>query len=688
MTSNNLPLPVHQTDLLYDVLDHLPAAIVVVTLPDFRILAVNARACARLGMRLSGDLVGSRCADVIPRFEADGLAQVWLAAAGLSGTDTHPTQAATQSAGGARRWQATPLRSADGTVERLMVHRIEVAPDPSVRPEQQFASSMRDTAQALISTIDRDQLLGLILEQLGSVVSYDSAAIMLRDEQGYYVAAGRGFGDQTAVLGLRFQADDPLFAEIAVADEVIILRDALQEERLKMPLGPIRGWMGVALRAQGETVGILTIDSYAPNRYTLADAARAKAFAAYAAMAVRNAELYHQARERSVKLEQALADLRVTQQRLVQSERLSAVGELVAGVAHELNNPLTAVLGFASILQNSAPPDLQLDVSPIVEGATRARRIVQNLLTFARQREANVEEVDLNQATRHVLNLYGYLLRSDSVVVEERLAPNLPTTFADMTAIQQVLLNLINNARQALVNWPGERRVIVRTFAVEAAANGERRVGFEVADSGPGIAPEHLAVVFEPFFTTKPVGEGTGLGLSICYGIVKQYGGEIRVESQPGAGARFIVELPVRTAPPLHAAQPPVALAEVPPARRILVIDDEPVVASLMERLLQGKGYQVETCQDGRLVPELLHRGNYDLVISDIKMPEFGGAQVYAEVTRRSPEMRRRLLFVSGDTLSLSTREFLTASGSPFLEKPFDVDEFTAMVDRLLAAEG
>jgi DNA-binding NtrC family response regulator len=112
------------------------------------------------------------------------------------------------------------------------------------------------------------------------------------------------------------------------------------------------------------------------------------------------------------------------------------------------------------------------------------------------------------------------------------------------------------------------------------------------------------------------------------------------------------------------------------------------VVASLMERLLQGKGYQVETCQDGRLVPELLHRGNYDLVISDIKMPEFGGAQVYAEVTRRSPEMRRRLLFVSGDTLSLSTREFLTASGSPFLEKPFDVDEFTAMVDRLLAAEG
>lgn len=686
MAADDLSQLSTQPDLLYDVLDNLPAAILIVTLPDFRIQAVNARACARLAIRLSGDLVGSRCADVIPRFEEDGLAASWLAAAGLHGADTQRTMAPGDD-GAARRWQVTPLRGPGGAADRLMVHRTEVPADPAARPEQQFASSTRDIAQALISTIDRDKLLDLILEQLGSVVAYDSAAIMLHGERGYYVAAGRGFADRAAALALRFSEDDPLFREIADTGEVFILRDAYRERRLKAPLGPIRGWMGVALRTHGETVGILTIDSFTPNRYTRADAARAQAFAAYAAMAVRNAELYHQARERTTRLEQALADLRVAQQRLIQTERLSAVGELVAGVAHELNNPLTAVLGFASILQATAPPDMQLDVSPIVEGANRARRIVQNLLTFARQREANLEEVDLNLAARHVLNLYGYLLRSDGVTVEERLAPGLPTTVADMTAIQQVLLNLINNARQALAGWSGERRITLSTFARAGEAGGAPLVGFEVSDSGPGISPEHLAVVFEPFFTTKPVGEGTGLGLSICYGIIKQYGGEIHVESEPGKGARFSVELPVQRAGAVQLSQPAPEPPRAVAARRILVIDDEATVVSLLDRLLTGRGYQVDTCLDGSAVAKLLHHGDYDLIISDIRMPEFGGAQVYAEVTRRSPEMRRRILFISGDTLSLSTREFLAASGCPFLEKPFDVNELLSTVDRLLAAD-
>jgi signal transduction histidine kinase len=680
-TSQPAPLP----DLLYDVLDTLPAAILIVALPDFRVLAINARACARLSIRLTPDLVGSRCGDVIPRFEEDGLAETWLAEAGLGREDGQRTVVPTELGEAARRWQVSPLRGLDGHVERLMIHRTEAVADPASRPEQQFASSMRDIAQALISTIDRDKLLDLILEQLGSVVAYDSAAIMLRDKQGYFVAAGRGFVDGESVQRLRFAEDDPLFRELATTPDAIILRDAQQERRLKAPQGAIRGWMAVALQTQGEILGMLTIDSYTPNRYTRADAARAQAFAAYAAIAVRNAELYRQARERTQQLEQALADLRVAQQRLVQSERLSAVGELVAGVAHELNNPLTAVLGFASILQATAPAELQLDVSPIVEGATRARRIVQNLLTFARQREANLEEVNLNQAVRHVLNLYSYLLRSDGVVVVERLATDLPTTMADMTAIQQVLLNLINNARQALASWPGDRRIGVRTYVLPAEAGGPQRVGFEVTDTGPGIQPEHMQVLFEPFFTTKPVGEGTGLGLSICYGIVKQYGGEIRVESEPGKGARFVVELPVGHLTTLRMPAPAVAAQHAPAERRVLVIDDEPTVAALVERLLTGKGYRVETCLDGLAVPALLHHGNYDLIISDIKMPGFGGAQVYAEVTRRSPEMRRRLLFISGDTLSLSTREFLSGSGCPFLEKPFEIDEFLALVERLLA---
>ncbi|HWQ12209.1 MAG TPA: ATP-binding protein [Roseiflexaceae bacterium] len=680
MSSNGAsPLPTQPQDLLYDVLDNLPAAVLIVALPDFRILTINARACMRLAVRISADLVGRPCAEVIPRFAEDNLAEVWLSAAGIQ-PDGQGTLVASGSAL-LRRWQVVRLGGPGG--ERLLVYRIENPAETLVRPEQQFASSTHQIAQALISTLDRDQLLDLILEHLRSVVSYDSAAIMLRDERGYYVAAGRGFEDRAALLRLRFTPEDPLVREVTEASDAIILRDAQVEVPLKAPVGPIRGWMGVPLRAHGETVGILTIDSFAPNRYTMADAARAQAFAAYAALAVRNAELFGQAQERAARLEQALADLRVAQQRLVQSERLSAVGELVAGVAHELNNPLTAVLGFATILQQTAPADMQADIAPIVEGANRARRIVQNLLTFARQREAHLEEVDLNQAVRHVLGLYGYLLRSDGVRVEERLTPGLPTTLADMTAIQQVLLNLINNARQALSGWSGERTITIST-RVLPADGGAGRLAVEVADSGPGIAPEHLPLVFEPFFTTKPVGEGTGLGLSICYGIVTQYGGEIRAASRPGEGARFTVELPVRSGEGQLLA--PSAQPAVQPghAARILVIDDEPPVGALIERLLGGRGYHTRVCLSAAEALALLERDCYDVVISDIKMPGLGGAQVYEELARRRPQMTRRLLFISGDTISHSTREFLDAAGCAFLEKPFDVQELVATVQRLL----
>jgi signal transduction histidine kinase/CheY-like chemotaxis protein len=683
--SDTPPIAPPPSDLLFDVLDNLPAAVLVVGLPDFRILAVNARACARLAIRLSGDLIGKPCAEAIPRFEEEGLAETWLSAAGIGG-DSQRTlvQADTASA---RRWQVSGLRRGDGQVDRLLIFRTEAPAPAASRPEQQFAASAQQIAQALISTIDRDQLLDLILEQLRSVVAYDQAAIMLRDEEGYYIAAGRGFPNHQRAVSLRFSYDDPLFEELTTRQEAIILRDAWQEARLKAPVGQIRGWMGVPLSVQGDAIGVLTIDSFTPDRYTMADAARAQAFAAYAALAVRNAELYRQARERSERLEQALADLRVAQQRLVQSERLSAVGELVAGVAHELNNPLTAVLGFATILQQTAPAELQPDVAPIMEGANRARRIVQNLLTFARQREAQLEEVDLNQAVRHVLGLYGYLLRNDSVTVVEQLTPGLPTTVADMTAVQQVLLNLINNARQALSGWQGQRQIAIRTFLLGAGGSAPALLGVEVSDTGPGIRPEHLPLVFEPFFTTKPVGEGTGLGLSICYGIVKQYGGDIRVESVPGQGTRFTVELPVRHAAATSPAPPEPSLSLPAAERRVLVIDDEPTIGALVERLLGARGFRVTLCADAASALEQLaelKRGAYDLVISDVKMPNISGARVYEEVRRAAPHMARRLLFISGDTVSRATRELLETSGCQFLEKPFDVNEFVAAVQKLL----
>lgn len=826
-----------EAELLYDVIDHIPAGILVVSLPEFRILAINARACARLGIRISATITGRLCRDVIPRFTEERLEELWLSTAGVRlGDATPPTEASRPLA---RRWNAYPIRDRSGQAIRLLVVWFE----GGETPEYQFASSVQHITHALLSTLDRDQLLDLILEQLHSVVSYDSATVILRDEDEYYVAANRGSPEYGRSIRRRYPRNDPLLSQIETADELVILRD-MGEAGATQPHS-YHSRVGIPLRAQGEVVGILMLESRLPNRYTRADAARAQAFAAYAALAVRNAELYRRAREQSARLtfvskiartiaathdlrqifnylvehlrsvvpldiaelvlidradqhlkliarfpetgasgatsasysdqeaslirhiieqrqprvlplhvahdhpllhrlrslgilsclvvpiadeeqatgvlllasrrphafpaieirtladlaqhlavaiqnaqlhqaqEKALADLRIAQQRLIQSERLTAVGELVAGVAHELNNPLTAVLGFASLLQQTAPAEMQHDLAMIVEGATRARRIVQNLLAFARQREAHLEEVDLNAAVQQVLGLLSYQMRSHNITVEERLAARLPTTVADATAIKQVLLNLLNNAQQALASWNGERRIVVTTRA--EVQNGQQRLVVDVADTGPGILPEHLPLVFEPFFTTKPIGEGTGLGLSICYGIVKQYRGDIRVSSTPGKGACFTVEFPVQQPFTASAASAPKMVAGSLQMHHVLVVDDEAPVAELIARLLRDEGWTVEVCRDGALALELITHNTYDLIICDVRMPGMSGNELFAELKQRAPHLARRVLFISGDTASRSTRDFLERSGVHYIEKPFEASEFLATVRQFLA---
>ncbi len=528
--------------LLYDLLDTLPAAMLLVSLPDFRIMSVNARACARLGIRLMPDLVGRPCAAVIPRFEEEKIGLRWLASAGELVLDTIDDTVVAASAS-PERWQAAIRQPSDTTPRRLLVFRLEASAEAGGRAERVFSSSMYQVVQALLATVERDALLNVILEQLRGVVGYESASIMLRGEAGYSLAAARGFADSPDMIGLHIPLEDHLFQAIEVVSDAIILRDAAVEARMHSKFGTFHGWMGVPLRVQNDVLGVLTLASTTPNAYTKSDAARASAFAAYAALAVRNAELHQRTREHNAQLEHALENLRLTQQRLVQTERLLAVGEMVAGVAHELNNPLTAILGFATLLQESGPDEVQQDIAPIVEGAQRARRIVKDLLTFAHQQQRVGDLIDLNVTIRRVVDVYSYLLRTNNIMPQLQLSPDLPAISGDGTALGQLLVNLINNACYAMSDWD-DRRVLTISTAREDDANGGWLV-LVVADTGPGIAPADLAQIFEPFFTTKPTGAGTGLGLSICYGIAQQFGGHIAVESEPGSGAQITVRLPV-----------------------------------------------------------------------------------------------------------------------------------------------
>ena len=369
---------------------------------------------------------------------------------------------------------------------------------------------------------------------------------------------------------------------------------------------------------------------------------------------------------------------------LLEAEKLATMDNLLAGVAHELSSPLSVILGQAGLFAASAADDgVRARARDIEEAAERCVRIVRSFLAMARRRPPERGRVVLTQLLRDAVELLAFELRIDNIDVQLDLESDLPLVWADGHQLKQVVLNLIANARQALREAPPPRRLSLATrYEVQS-----RRARIEVADTGPGILPEIQARIFEPFFTTKPEGEGTGLGLALARGIVEGHGGAISVESRPGEGARFLIELPVETPPVTTNDEPEPFEAALPvPGKTILVVDDEPAVAALLAEALSRDGYQVDTAANGAVALERLAARKYDLIISDSGMPVLSGPELYREVERREPHLVRRFVFVTGDVLNPSTRAFLAQTGAPQLEKPFALESVKRVVRRVLLA--
>lgn len=367
------------------------------------------------------------------------------------------------------------------------------------------------------------------------------------------------------------------------------------------------------------------------------------------------------------------------EQQLLHSEKLSAIGQLVAGVAHELNNPLTSVSGYAQLLlrDQRLPEEPRQDIEQIHVQAERAARIVQNLLIFAREHKPERRMISVNEALRSALALQNYQLRVDNIALKLELDPYLPLTTADYHQLQQVFLNLITNARHAMVQKGGRGTLMLRTSHAPGL-NGNQQINIEVIDTGVGIPEHDLQKIFNPFFTTKPVGQGTGLGLSICFGIIKEHEGQIWAESQIGAGTRVVVTLPIRVEPqvaPVTAAMPPAEPEEPEPELHVLVVDDEEPVVALMARLLQQMGHRSTLVTSGEAALEVLGQGSFDAVLCDVKMPGLNGFELLRIIRERDAELAERLIFVSGDTLSPLTRARIEESGALFLAKPFSIEQ-------------
>ncbi len=381
--------------------------------------------------------------------------------------------------------------------------------------------------------------------------------------------------------------------------------------------------------------------------------------------------------------------------RVAQSEKMATLGMLVAGVAHELNNPLTSILIHAQLLlqDQSIPHSMRSDLTMIETQTQRASRIVANLLSFARQRKPHRAPTHINDVLNHTLELRGYHLQKQGIHLDVNMASDLPLITADPFQLQQVFLNLVVNAEQALTEhrWsetaPRARpaRLKIETSNRYDAASSRWMVVVQITDNGPGIPSAVVNHVFEPFFTTKPEGQGTGLGLSIAAEIVRDHGGQIHIESKPESGTMVEIMLPTTL---MHDAKADTVehVPLPPPGARVLVVYDESKLRDAVARTLSRCGLQIDTVADRSAAFRLLQHTSYDLLICDVDLSEAGNQLPTYDVPASMSDLTPRTIFVAGNAVSAETQALLSRNGRPCLFSPFNAQELLKVAGRVLSA--
>jgi PAS domain S-box-containing protein len=382
-----------------------------------------------------------------------------------------------------------------------------------------------------------------------------------------------------------------------------------------------------------------------------------------------------------------ITDRKQLQARLTEADRLASIGTLAAGIAHEINNPLSYVLmnlanaveqlGAPTSAREAAPTELRANLQEALQGAERVRRIVRDIKAFSREEPGEPGPLALAPVVDGALQLSRKQLAEHATIVRD--FQRVPAVLGDATRLGQVVLNLLMNAAQALHGGSPEiNRVTLAIFPDEAEPS--TRVCFEVRDTGPGIRPEILPRVFDPFFTTKAVGEGTGLGLSICHGIVSALGGSIRISSELGQGTTVRVTLPATDRPPPRATVPP-----LPPATRrlrVLIVDDEATVANALRRAL-AREHDVTTVYSGEEALALaVQKFEFDVILCDLMMPGLSGVDLHEVLEARSPALAARMVFMTGGAYTRAARTFVEQPGRILLDKPFDLAAVRALLQR------
>jgi signal transduction histidine kinase/CheY-like chemotaxis protein/HAMP domain-containing protein len=535
-------------------------------------------------------------------------------------------------------------------------------------------------------------LLALVLERTMRTVRASIGSIMLVDpqRQTLRIAVAQGLAEEV-VTGAEVRLGDGIAGKVAQLGEPVLVDDIERDPRFARPNNPKYGggsFICIPVRVGDRIIGVINLargrgeatGSSASTPFNATDLQFLNALMSYIAYAVENARLLEEARQSARQLEEVVRDqqlrLTVAQQQMLHAEKLSALGHLVAGVAHELNNPLTVLLGAGHLLGDQAPQAMRPAIAQIVEQARRSRDIVQGLLTFARRVPPERRRVDLAEVLDKTLAVAAADLRLAGITIERDVAADLPPLWADAGQLQQVLVNLITNAKQAMeeVDRARELRIVIRRSDAST-------IHIRVQDTGPGIPPDRQLKIFDPFMTTKGA-KGTGLGLSVSHGIVSEHGGRLTVESTVGRGSVFTIELPVGTpsepAPAEAAPGPSESLA----GQRILVAEVDSQLQRLFRAYLETVGCQPTIVSTAEAALQALEKP-VDLLVCDLNLPGTNGLNLYREAVAHHPDLAGRLL-VTGGFLSEADHGGLATANGKFLRKPFSCQDLLDAVREVL----
>jgi two-component system cell cycle sensor histidine kinase/response regulator CckA len=564
--------------------------------------------------------------------------------------------------------------------------------------------ALYELSRSVFSTLDPVDLYGKIVRTAVNVLRADDASLMLLDENRELQVAHSTWIPGGDLAGFHVAIGERVAGRVALGPEPAVINDDVASDPRfagVQQFRPVKAAIVCPLTMRGELLGVLNVSRVnLETKYGERERQSAMILSSLVALALGNARLHKE-------LQARLQQVKDTQEEIIQNEKMVALGSLLSGVAHELNNPLCAVLGYAQLMQLE-PIDgkVRKGIEVILREADRAAKIINDLLRVSRREKPEKRPLGLSGVLLKTLERKSYDLRSSRVEVATRLDPELPLVFGDFHQLQLVFNNLITNAQQAMFDHHGSGNLSIR---------GEHKNGCVVltfADDGPGIAEENLRRVFDPFFTTKGVGKGIGLGLSVCFAIVRDHGGALRVSSPPaGRGAVFTVEIPTASPEALAAAgraeapadQPPAGAAAAGPTAagaqppsdpraagahrtagpRVLIAEAEPHVQDVLVELLAGLGYRADTAETSESTLAKIKSQDYEAVIADFEMPNLGGQDLLDTLGSLRPRLLRRVIFLASDAARPQLLEFASTTGNLLMGKPFRLDAMRDALRRL-----